>query len=291
VRTLPPGIHIFCYHGIVDKISDPVLERNFMPVKRFREQITHFREYSIVPLAQLENALSTPELGEPRIVITIDDGHRSALQMHEILTDLRVPWALFVSTGVIEQPQLLWTAELSLLILYGSCQKIDLLGRQWFLESRTLRETAYDLTRRRLKQLPSAEKDYWLANLRAQYRPGEAQSLLERFPLFQVMNWDEIRNLHHAGVTIGSHGVTHEIHHARQDASIREKELKLSKAEIEARIGAPCSYFAFPNGNAHSQSPSDLASAGYRFGFTMDERVVGINENPFLLPRLNPFLL
>ncbi len=262
-----------------------------MPVTRFREQIMHFRQYSIIPLTQIEEALSEPELDHPHIVITVDDAHRSALQMHEILTDLRVPWALFVSTGVIEPPQLLWTAELALLILYGSCQKIDLLGRQWFLESRLLREIAYDLARRRLKQLPGAEKDHWLANLRAQYLPGEAQSLLERFPLFQVMNWDEIRSLHHAGVTIGSHGVTHEIHNARQDASIREKELRLSKAEIEARIEVSCPYFAFPNGNTHSQSPSDLASAGYRFGFTMDERMIGIHENPFLLPRLNPFLL
>jgi peptidoglycan/xylan/chitin deacetylase (PgdA/CDA1 family) len=288
VRTLPPGIHIFCYHGIVDKIHDPLLERNFMPVERFREQIMYFREYSMISLAELENALSAPESRQPRIVITIDDGHRSALQMHAILADLQVPWTLFVSTGIIEQPQPLWTAELSLLILYGSRRKVDILSKQWSLESRAQRESAYALARRRLKQLPASEKDHWLATLRAQYPAGETQNLLEAFPSFKVMSWDEIRSLQHAGVTIGSHGVTHEIHHARQDASIREKELERSKAEIEARLGAPCAYFAFPNGNAHPQSPSELASAGYRLGLTTDERAVGLNENPFLLPRLNP---
>jgi peptidoglycan/xylan/chitin deacetylase (PgdA/CDA1 family) len=285
---LTPGIHVFCYHGIADRIVDPVLERNFMPVARFREQIRYFQQFAVISLAQLEDALVAPATNAPRIVITVDDGHVSALQIQEVLADFKMPWTAFISTGVVEQPRLLWPAELALLILRGSCKKVDLLGEQWSLDSRTGRETAYHTMRRHLKRLPCAEKDYWLANLRTQYPSGESLELLEQFPLFRVMTWDDIRRLHQAGVTIGSHGVTHEIHHTAQDQSVREKELRLSKAELEVQVGEPCPYFAFPNGNAHPQSPAELASAGYRLGLTVDTRAVNPGDNPFLLPRENP---
>lgn len=285
---LAPGIHVLCYHGVVDRIVDPVLERNFMPVDRFREQIQYFRQYSIISLEQLENALSKPEMNEPLIVITVDDGHVSALQIHEILTDFQAPWAAFIATGVVGRNHLFWTAELALLILHGSCKKVDLLGQQWSLESRLSRVETYHHMRRSLKRMPGVEKDEWLARLREQYLPDEPLSLLERYPVFQVMNWDEIRSLHQAGVAIGSHGVNHEIHHGEQDVSVREAELRSSRTEIELQLGTSCRYFAFPNGNYRPESPSELAAAGYCLGFTTDERVINANENPFLLPRVNP---
>lgn len=289
-RTLSPNIHVFCYHGVADRISDPVLERHFMPVRGFREQIAYFQKYSIISLSQLEDALMVPEPEEPLIVITIDDAYGSTLQMHEILAERGVPWALFVPTGVIGPRQVLWTAELALLILHGSCAKVELLGGEWFLASRLQREGAYDVMRRRIKQLRRSEKDCCLAELREQYLPGETKHLQEEFPLFRVMSWDEIGNLHQAGVTIGSHGVTHEGHHAGQDAFVRCEELEQSKSEIDLRLGGDCRYFAFPSGRFHSGSPAELAAAGYTLGFATGERALGLNENPYLLPRLNPRL-
>ncbi|MGH7703611.1 MAG: polysaccharide deacetylase family protein [Gemmatimonadales bacterium] len=117
---------------------------------------------------------------------------------------------------------------------------------------------------------------------------GEAQRLLNEFPSLQMLSWTDLSQLGNAGVEIGSHGVDHEIHHADQPQPVRLRELTGSKSELETRLGRPCRFFAYPNGDFVSTSPREVQEAGYALALTTQQDTARPATNPYLLPRLKP---
>jgi peptidoglycan/xylan/chitin deacetylase (PgdA/CDA1 family) len=59
------------------------------------------------------------------------------------------------------------------------------------------------------------------------------------------LGWEDIRDLSRKNVTFGSHTATHPKLHGMPDIEI-EKEVAVSKFEIESRLGIPISTFAYP---------------------------------------------
>jgi peptidoglycan/xylan/chitin deacetylase (PgdA/CDA1 family) len=70
------------------------------------------------------------------------------------------------------------------------------------------------------------------------------------------------RELHEAGMEIGSHTVTHPDLRGLDDAGL-EEELVRSKAEIEHLTGEPCRTFAYPYGLRDERVERAVAAAGY----------------------------
>jgi len=183
---------------------------------------------------------------------------------------------------------MIWTIELSLLLLHGHCSRLDALGQIWPLATREERESAFQGIRVQMKAMPAMLRRKTVSEIRAQFPASESQRLLEEFPVFQMLTWKEVRQLAEAGVEIGSHGVDHEIHHATQDPGVRRKELVESKKEIERQIGKPCQFFAFPNGDTCESSPREVEEAGYEMAFTTRLGLLRPDSNRFLLPRISP---
>jgi len=138
------------------------------------------------------------------------------------------------------------------------------------------------------KNAPASKRTLLWAELIAQLHAGELDELVHAFPTLDMMSWEEVRSLCAAGVSIGSHGLLHELHHAKQPFELRRRELADSKSQIEAATGRPCKLFAFPNGTFTSSSSAEVRAAGYTYGFTMVRRAAGPREDPMLLPRLVP---
>ena len=63
----------------------------------------------------------------------------------------------------------------------------------------------------------------------------------------EFLSWDEVIEMHHAGIDFGSHGVNHLI--LDKNGVDIDFELKQSKIDIEARLSAPITAFSYPNGN------------------------------------------
>jgi peptidoglycan/xylan/chitin deacetylase (PgdA/CDA1 family) len=61
----------------------------------------------------------------------------------------------------------------------------------------------------------------------------------------ECLSWEEIQELHRAGIEFGSHTVTHpkltELAWPEVESQVRD-----SKSEIENRLGVPCTAFAYP---------------------------------------------
>ncbi len=292
-RWGPGSLRIFCYHGVVERVTDPHLERNLTPLDIFRQQMRFLSRFRVLSLPELQAEIARPSWEQPMVVITVDDGYRNNLLMAEVLAELDLPWMLFVSTGELQEtpadpPRTIWTVELSLLMLHGQASEVDVLGKRWPLTSRAARLRAFQTVRGPLKTLPAPDRQAILGLIRAQFPRGETGRLLEQFPSLAMMSWEEVAMLARNGVTIGSHGVMHEIHHASQPPAVRARELRESRLTLEARLGQPCPIFAFPNGTFTVGSGVEAAEAGYEMAFTTQPGVVPPGADQFLLPRFDP---
>jgi peptidoglycan/xylan/chitin deacetylase (PgdA/CDA1 family) len=283
------GVRVFCYHGVVEDIRDSVLERNFDTLSDFREHIAFLRKYRVLTLEELRGELLKPvEDRRPKALITFDDGYANNVLAAEVLSRARLPWVVFVTTGAVGQGRAIWTVELSLLLLHGRAARLEVCGRTWSLLNRAEREQTFGDVRHRLKSLPSEQRREIMECIRAQFPSGELQRLLDEYPSFRMLSWEEVTQLALAGVGIGSHGVYHEIHHDAQPREVCRRELRQSKAELEEKLGVACDAFAYPNGNANADSEDEVREAAFDLAFTMLPGTVGPNAKQYLLPRLTP---
>jgi peptidoglycan/xylan/chitin deacetylase (PgdA/CDA1 family) len=281
------GIRVFCYHGVVQTKKDPLLERNFQLLSQFRSQVRFLRQFRVLRLDELVDELTRPTISKrPAVVITFDDGFANTIQAAEILNENRLPWALFVSTGVVGKKRIHWIEELTLSLLHGQGMQIELFGQTWSLISRVNRELAYQAILLKMKALSAGQRKDVLREFRRQFPFDETKRLLEMFPSLHRLTWDEIGAMASSGVEIGSHGIQHEIHHEKQSEKTLRQELILSKQELEERLGRLCLYFAFPNGNFLPTSSVEIQRAGYRMAFTMQSKTITSNTDPHLVPRL-----
>ena len=264
-------------------------ERNFHVALSFREQARFFRRNGAISLDELARSLPQKDRSKRAgAAITFDDGYANNLLAAEILSEAKMPWTLFVSTGATGRCGAIWTVELSLLLLHGRCAGLEALGQAWRLGTREEREAAFQGIRYPLKAMPASLRRETVNGIRAQFAASETERLLEEFPAFRMLTWEEIRELAGAGVEIGSHGVDHEIHHPAQEEEVRRRELAESKKEIEKQVGKRCRFFAFPNGNYCDDSPREVEAAGYEMALTTQPGLVRPDSNRFLLPRVSP---
>lgn len=81
------------------------------------------------------------------------------------------------------------------------------------------------------------------------------------------MNWEKIKELHSAGMVIGSHGMTHTILHRVSDEKL-DYEIKESKMILEDKLGAEIKYFSIPRGFYNKKVIDKAKEVGYKAVFT-----------------------
>lgn len=289
IPSIGQHFRIYAYHGVVDRKRDYRLERNLHELNEFRKQIHILRRENVVALADLPTICSNySDFRRAISVITFDDGYENNILAQEILASYRLPCTVFVTTGPVTSGQTIWTAELSLLMLHGRASSLEALGELWDLSSRSARETSFQTLRYRMKTLPATERVTVSESIRQQFPVSETERLLDEFPAMRLLNWSQVAQLAADGVEIGSHGVDHEIHHECQPEAVRWQEFTASKTEIESRLGRPCKFFSFPNGNYVSQSADEITRAGYTIGVTMVSAPATGESDLRTLPRLTP---
>jgi peptidoglycan/xylan/chitin deacetylase (PgdA/CDA1 family) len=268
----------------VESRADAYLERNFHTIDQFRTHLRILRRHRIVAPAEVLDREARP--AGLRVAITFDDGYKNNEIAAELLDEAGMPWALYVATGEIGSERTIWTALIGLLLLQGRASAVEVLDQRWPLHDRDQRLASFGAIRRVAKELPQAERLQLLDDLLEQFDPGEADSLLDAFPSFKMLSWDDLRSLSSHDVTIGSHGVVHEIHNPAQTEAVLRQELEQSRAAIHERLGRDCTTFAFPNGDEAEPSRRLASEAGYQTAFTTEDGTVGADSAGLALPRL-----
>ena len=135
------GIRVFRYHGVIEKKSDPVLERNHHLLKVFRAQMAYLRRFRVLSLDELLDAVERPDRSSiSASVVTFDDGFANNMTVAEVMQGCRLPWCLFVPVGEVGEDRAMWLDELSLLLLAGNTPRVEILGSAWPLTCREERE-------------------------------------------------------------------------------------------------------------------------------------------------------
>ena len=100
----------------------------------------------------------------------------------------------------------------------------------------------------------------------------------------RIMNWEQVKNMHRAGMEIGSHTLTHNDLTRMSDA-LAKKEIFESKTKIEEKIGDKITSFCYPGGSFNEKHVHWTQEAGYSSACTT---VTGCyhGESMFKVPRI-----
>lgn len=101
----------------------------------------------------------------------------------------------------------------------------------------------------------------------------------------RVLDWDELADLPHERVEIGSHAHHHLPVDIHDDAALGT-ELRTSRDLLEQRLGRPVRSFCYPNGYASAREAQAVARAGYENACVVGRRVSRWSDDLYLLPRL-----
>jgi peptidoglycan/xylan/chitin deacetylase (PgdA/CDA1 family) len=202
----------------------------------------------------------------PFCLLTFDDGKRSnATQVAPELDKLGVPAAFFVVSGSL------------------SC-KMPL----WFDRQRALRKklgaVPPGLELNSLKQLPYGVLMDRVE--RACSRYGVEADLDDDH--VGLMTWEQVRSLHQRGFSIGAHGSAHAIL-TRETKAAAFENIEKSIAKVSEELDAPCSSFAFPNGNYTAELAQHAIRCGVKVVMTTEPTWADEKSSLWRLPRLQFF--
>jgi peptidoglycan/xylan/chitin deacetylase (PgdA/CDA1 family) len=283
-----PGRGRLCilnYHRVLER-ADPLLAAE-PDVAAFRWQMKVLADcFNVMPLDEALDALAQDRMPPRAVCITFDDGYRSTHDLAlPVLREFGFPATVFVTTGYV-----------------GS-------GSMWndrILESlRTLEAEQLDLRDAGLGSYPvgtltERRETLTLLTERAKYlAPDQRQALVERLDRMAgtpesgpMLTGDMIRSMARQGVEIGAHTISHPILAKLSDESARF-EIAESKRQLEAIIGKPVRYFAYPNGKPgidfHDRHMTMAREAGFTAAFSTAMGAAGSEHDRFALPRSRPW--
>jgi len=77
------------------------------------------------------------------------------------------------------------------------------------------------------------------------------------------MTWDQLKEMHAAGMHIASHTLTHQMLNRIRDEVVLRRQIFESKKIIEEKLGAPVTVFAYPYGLYNARVVALVKAAGY----------------------------
>lgn len=203
---------------------------------------------------------------KPFCLLTFDDGKRSnATVAAPELERLGVPAVFFLVTGSLGSETPFWFDRYDAL-------RTKLGAVPFGLNPKVHKQLPYDLLGERVERAC------------LQYGVDAEMSNDD----IRTMTWEEARNLHRSGFSIGAHGVTHAIL-PREPRAAAFKNISESIAKVSAEIGEPCTSFAFPNGNYTAELAKHAMHCGARMVMTTEPTWVDQTFPLWRLPRVQLF--
>jgi peptidoglycan/xylan/chitin deacetylase (PgdA/CDA1 family) len=263
------GIVVFGYHrvGFVDESYDAGIWDASPPV--FEDTLRFLkREFDVIGPDELQTAVSR---GRGRyVLLTFDDGYRDNFdEAFPILKRHGLPATFFVTTGFLDRRQIAWWDEIAWMI--HTSPRSELRPNGWLDRRLDLRPeerkraTSYLIDH--YKQLPRGSTGAFLDALAEATESGRHHGNAHEF----WMTWDNVRDLRAAGMHIGGHTVNHPLL-TQLSADEQEEELAGCKTRIQAELGEPMRYFAYPYGGRDSfdeNTRRSLAEHGVELAFSM----------------------
>lgn len=223
--------------------------------------------------------------GGPYSLVTFDDGYidNYTLAM-PVLSQLEIPAIMFAPTGAIEQRRLGWWDVIAYLVSKSPSPGFVFRGKTYGLAGGA--QTVISDLQRMMKTEPASRTEGLLEELARACKTG-LPSLEEQSR--ELMTWEQLRELPARNVSVGSHTRSHRVLTTLSEDE-QEKELRLSKEELEDKLQRRCRCLAYPVGGpgCFSARTMELArqcgyEAAFAFGF-LPRPLESLQ--PYALPRL-----
>ncbi|MDU2063577.1 MAG: polysaccharide deacetylase family protein [Sporomusaceae bacterium] len=102
----------------------------------------------------------------------------------------------------------------------------------------------------------------------------------------EYLTWDQIKDMQQRGIEIGSHTLNH-VALAETPLPQKQQEIAGSKAALEAKLGRPVEFLAYPFGSYDQESFALLKEAGYRGACSGVSGYWLAGDEPYRLKRVN----
>lgn len=293
--VLSRNVRILAYHRILESARPEGFHFDVdlisASAEMFHGQMSSIRRH-FHPM-RFDEMLDCIESGRklPRraVLVTFDDGyddnHRVA---YPILRDLGMSGMFFVSTGHIDSGMPYsydWLVHM-LCRSPRSVLPIPELGEDWTLpDSLEGRRLAAAALLDRIKSLDAGTQEAMVVRLESVL--GMPRS--EGHPDCRPMDWEQLREMQHGGMEIGSHGVRHRMLGRLPLAEMRS-EVHDSKARLEQELGTRMNVISYPVGSPDAFNAAvvdEVRSAGYRMACSY---ITGtghpVPESYYSMPRL-----
>jgi peptidoglycan/xylan/chitin deacetylase (PgdA/CDA1 family) len=290
-RILNPSeyYNVAAQKGIV--VTTESLKRHMM----FLKQYAH-----IISLSEfLEHIRDKIPFQRRSCLVTFDDGwednFRNALP---ILREFQIPAVIFLTGSYIDTQKRFWQEDFLLAI-----QEIRRLFKaddnfRKEIDSNPVLEKIYNIMTAnndsleqetqvlidQVKKWAKEKRDQLLASLKliaGQIASQETDTTRRSF-----MNNLEITKMIKEGVTIGSHGMSHEILTTLSTGEI-ERELSESRDYLRRTFSIEADAFSYPNGNYNESIIDMVKQNGYRVAFGTQNGYVRLGDDPYSLHRIN----
>lgn len=288
-RLLPSYKSRLCivnYHRILEA-PDPLLE-NEPDVTTFREHMKMLADcFQVLPMEQALAALKQGRLPSRAVCITFDDGYSSVHDLAlPVLREFGLPATLFVTSGYVGNGENMWNDRIIDAIRRAPGEVLDLRASgagTYPIGNTPARSLAVRQVTAHAKYLPPEGRRRLVAELESLTGPGTRPLMLDA---------DMVRKLQASGVEIGAHTVSHPILTSLPDEDARA-EIADSKTDLEAILGQPVRYFAYPNGKTgldfDERHVAMVREAGFSAAFSTTPGPVGPSDDFYTLPRARPW--
>jgi len=239
---------------------------------QFESLLEAIRRYCCpIPLVDAVQRIKDGHKFKPgTVAITFDDGYYDVYQRaYPLLRSYDIPATLFVTTGVIDNPQhYLWWDEVDYFCRTGmvgstmpsEAYSEDLKRALDYISQLSENRTGHIEAQIRhiFGQMPVAERDSFVEFVR-----GTASGL-RREPL--MLTWDNIREMSDL-LEIANHTVSHPLLSTLDSSEIRQ-EIENAKEKIEKETARPCTGLAYPSGDYSNNVISIAESLGVEYAVT-----------------------
>jgi peptidoglycan/xylan/chitin deacetylase (PgdA/CDA1 family) len=250
-----------------------------LPVPAFEALLDWLRgRFEVVSLDDLLAALRAGDAAG-RVALTFDDGLRQhARVVAPCLARRGLPATFYVCSDLLERGGWLWTHEARARLAHAGAAGRATLARAWGRPGRTSVEALVA----HFKTLAPEARAACEQALRAATADFAATPAQHR--AWDLMDWDDLRGLDPALVTVGSHTRDHPIL-PTLDAATLQAQVAGSREVLERGLGRPVEHFCYPNGSLDDAAVAAAAEV-YRSAVTTEPRVVRPGDDPHRLGRI-----
>jgi peptidoglycan/xylan/chitin deacetylase (PgdA/CDA1 family) len=271
-RVRKPKYVVLGYHSVGTR-GFPLYCR--LPRRVFAGQMKYIRRhYRVLSLRQMVEELQNSSAQGQGVVVTFDDGYLGTYtDAFPVLKEYDIPATVYLTSGCVESGEVPWYDRIFLRFQRAPSEVAVSLGtkRTFRLTHFADRVDAATTAVLYLRTLPDEERQRWCDSFEKAIpvSPAELRG--------SMMNWEQVREMQRAGISIGCHTVSHPVL-SRLGPDALQREVAESKCLIENRLDAMVEDFAFPFGKPRDCGTigSKLLSAlGLRTAMTT---ILGINE-------------